>query len=114
MPSSATFMNVPTIKVSFAAINVNTDTITALDSATYGPIGSSGIPVTALVNTDSSWWIQPDINGQMQLCTTKCLHSKMIITYMRAGASYSRTADPFTIAYHDEAGLPVYMPFPAL
>lgn len=113
MSASALRTNVPTVKVSFNSVNVNTDLITGLDSAVYG--GGAGIPVMLLVNTDPIFWIQKDINGQDQLCTTKTFASLMHLTFLVGGLTPSgKVADPFIIAYHDEAGLPVYMPFPKL
>ncbi len=110
MSASATRTNQPTVKVSFTGVNVATDTITGLDSANY-----ANIPITTLVTTDSAFWIESDINGIQQLCTTKTFTTPMIIRFNRGGVSPAqRTADPFIIVYTDEAGLPVYMPFPSL
>lgn len=105
---------VPTTKVSFNIVNVLTDSITGLDSATYGPPGV-GIPVSVLVTTDSSWWIEPDINGREQLCTTKSFSAQMHINYLVGGVTPSgKVSDPFIIAYYTESGLPVWKPFPFL
>lgn len=98
----------PTVKVSFNSINVASDTITGLDSATY-----PNILVMSLVNTDSIFWIEPDINGKQQLCTTKTFAALMNIRYNIGGVTPSgKVADPFVA--QNVNGETVYMPFPEL
>ena len=101
----------PTLKVSFPSVDPNVDFITGINGSTYGPPGI-GIPISVLLTTEPSFWVQTDTDGNLQLCTSKTLGHTLDLHYMTAGMPPIRgkRSQNFAHEYTDENGVEIWLP----
>jgi len=87
--------------------NLSTDTVDVIGGLSTGGVSIANL-IAALPGT---FWIEPDVNGEDALCTTKLVGKSQDLTVNLSGTVYVAKAIPF-VPVPDQTG--IFGPHPAV